>query len=227
MDGDNLRQIAFKRLEHQAAEQLNHVARREVFSRFLVVFLVETSQQFLKQCSHLVVAHRWQRQSVGVGGLSVGEVYAWVGDALNDGKQTLVVGELFCLVVVVEVFQHVFHVGAEAVEIFHEVVVEYCLAVGSLRLQSAESPFAAVVVVESCHVGEVVVFHLKTIVFKFLNLCLNRFLRRFKQCVNSSQNHHWQNNVTVLTTQKHVAKHVVGNVPYQSNVLIVCRFHLF
>ena len=136
MDGDYLRQVAFKRLEHQSAQQLNHVARREVFSRFLVVLLVEASQQLLKHCSHLVVAHRRQRQTVGVGGGSVSEVDALVGDALYDGEKAFVVGEILCLVVVVEVFEHVFHVRAEAVEIFHEVVVENGFAVGSLRLQT-------------------------------------------------------------------------------------------
>ena len=79
-----------------------------------------------------MIGDRRQWKSVGVIGGPVGEVDVRVGDALDDREQTLVVGKFLRLVIVVEVLQHVFHVFTESVEVFHKVVIQDVLVVGSL-----------------------------------------------------------------------------------------------
>ena len=106
--------------------------RREMFSCLLVVLLIKSTEKFLEESSHLVIGDRRQWKSVGVIGGPVGEVDVRVGDALDDREQTLVVGKFLRLVVVVEVLQHVFHIIAESVEIFHKVVIQDALIVSSL-----------------------------------------------------------------------------------------------
>ena len=103
-----------------------------MLSCLLVVLFVESTEKFLEECSHLVVGYWRKRQTVWVVGRAVGEVDVRVGDALDDGQETLVVSKFLCLVVVVEVLQHVFHIIAESVEIFHKVVIQDVLIVSSL-----------------------------------------------------------------------------------------------
>lgn len=150
----------------------------------------------------------------------VGEVDATVGNALNDGKEAVVVGKLACLVEVFEVLQHVAHILAVAVEILHKVVVEQVVIVGSLTLEAVESPLGGVIIRKSRNVAQhalVGVFarlQLRQLLFHFV-------LRRFEQGIKTAQHHHRQYYVAILATQKHIAQNIVGNVPDKRYYLVV------
>ena len=178
-------------------QQRDGIARGEVLARLLVVLLVEAAQQFLKYRAHVDVGQGGQRETVGVARLLVGEVDVRVGDFLNHREQAVVVGELAGFGVILKIPQHVAHILAVAVEVFDEVVVEQVVVVGGLRLQPIERPFAGVEIAEA---GDVLQHALVDVVDSgLLYLFLHLLLGGFEQRIQSSQHHHGEDDIAVLS----------------------------
>ena len=129
---NNLGKVVLHGFKNEVRQQRNGIAGREVFARFLVVLLVEATQQLLKHGAHANVGHGGQHDAIGVFHLLVRQVDARVGDFLDDGQESVVVGQFARLVVILEVLQNIAHILAEAVKVFDEIVVKDVVVVRSL-----------------------------------------------------------------------------------------------
>ena len=162
VEGERLREIVLGRLEDEAREQHNGVARGEVFTGLLVVLFVEATEQFLEHLAHADVVQGRDDESVRPLHGLVGEVDARVGDMLDDGKETVVVGELLRLLrrgasvlgEEAEFLEDVPHVVREAQKVLVEVGEQDALVVGGLGLEIVQRPLARVVVREARDVHE-------------------------------------------------------------------------
>ena len=133
-------------------QQGDGVTRREVFSRFLVVFFIESAKEFLEDGAHSDIGEGGYLQAVGTDDFLIREVDAGIGDTLDDGKEAVVIGKFAGLGVVVEVLQNVPDILTIAVEVFGKIVVQEVVIVCSLGFQAVERPLAGVEIAEACDV---------------------------------------------------------------------------
>ena len=179
--------------------------------------------------AHADVVQGWDYEAVRPLHGLVGEVDARVGDMLDDGKETVVVGELLRLLrrgasvlgEESEFLEDVPHVVREAQKVLVEVGEQDALVVGGLRLEIVQRPLARVVVREARDVHEHV-----GVDAVLLHLGVDLRLRRLQQGIQTPEDDHRQNHVAVLSAQEHVPQNVIRDVPDQRNHLVVrCVFH--
>ena len=203
------------------------VTRGEVFSRFLVVFFIETAEEFLEDGAHADVGEGGYLQAVRALDIFIGEIDAGVGDALDDGQQAVVIGQFLGLGEIIEVFQNVPDILAVAVEIFGKIVVQEIVVVGGLGFQAVQRPLAGIEIAEA---GDVLYgilvqdFQLHFLLgFHFL---VHFFFRGLQEGIQTAEYNHRKYDVTVLATEEHVAEHVVRNAPDEAHHLTVGTFHI-
>ena len=106
-----------------------------------------------------------------------------------------------------EFINNLFYVRAKAIEIIFKVGLQNLLTVGSRVIESLQSPFASVVkYIAAC------IFQPSFVPFgkaSFIPLKGEFFHHRlfawFEQGIQSSQDHHWQNDITVFTSYIYVS----------------------
>ena len=208
-------------------QQGDGVTRGEVFSRFLVVFFVETAEEFLEDGAHANVGEGGYLQAIGALDIFIGEIDAGVGDALDDGQQAVVIGQFLGLGEIIEVFQNVPDILAVTIEVFCEVIVQEVVVVGGLGFQPVQRPLAVVEITEA---GDVLYCVLvKNFQLHFLlgfHFLVHFFFRGLQEGIQTAEYNHREYNVTVLATEEHVAEHVVRNVPDEAHHLTVGTFHI-
>ena len=115
------------RHENEISHELNNVTRSPVFTSFLIVFFVETSDQLLEDGTHavviqtrmahdgfgLILPHRIRAQ-VNVGGHKF----------LNDGTEDISIHHRVNLIAKFELIQNDLHIRREAIQISDEVCLE-------------------------------------------------------------------------------------------------------
>ena len=133
---DDFGQVGFYRFKNKVCQERNCITGSKVFPRFFVILFVELAEKFFENCTHADIGQCRQSKAVGIRCFLVGQVDASVGYALNDGEQSIVVGQFPRLAVILKIFEHIANVVAVAVQIFDKVIVKDIVVVGRLGLNA-------------------------------------------------------------------------------------------
>ena len=203
--------------------QLDHLAGREVLAGLLVVFLVEFADELLEDVAHAEVAQSGQFAAVGVELVFGGEVDAGVGEFFEHVEQHVLGGHVPYLRPQLELIDDLLHVGAEAVEVVHEVGLQELLAIGGRVVEALQRPGAGVVEDVAAGALEVTGFQFGKLHFLALEADLfgDGVLRGFKQHVEAAQHDHGQDDVAVLAADVDVAQAVIGDAPDEGDEAVV------
>ena len=193
-------------LENQSGQKSDGITRCEVFSRLLIVFFIKPAKKLLEHSAHAMIGKRWQYQPVGVFLVLISEVDSWICHTLDDREQAIIISQLTGFVVIIEVFQHVAHILAIAIQILREVIVEQIIIIRSLRLQTVQRPTTGVEIAE---IGDI----LQSILIDFFEthfLLLLQFLLYgifcwLQQGIQATQYYHREYHITILSAKKHIS----------------------
>ena len=225
---DDFVEGVFLGFEDQVGQQGDDITGSKVFSRFLVVFFIETPEKFFEDGAHPDIGKGGYLQTVGTDDFFIREIDAGIGDTFYDGKKAVVIGQLAGLGVVVEVLQNVTDILAVAIEVFGKIVVQEVVIVGGLGFQAVERPLAGVEIAEARDVLDgIFVQDLQLHFFLGFDFLIHFFLGGFEEGVQTAEYDHREYDITVLATEEYVAEHVVRNVPYEAHHLTMGTFHIF
>ena len=117
--------LSGNRHKDEVGHQFDGVARREVLSGFLVVFLVESPDQLLENHAHgVVVQPRQTNRAIIIQNRIRAEVDGGRNKLLNDRAEDVGIDHSADLIPEFELVQNLLHVGRKAVEIGFEVALE-------------------------------------------------------------------------------------------------------
>ena len=217
------RQTLFDGVEEQMGHQLDHLAGRKMLARLFVVLFVETADQLFEDIAHPQIAQRRELAPFGVDLLFVGEVDIGGSELFEHLQQYIFFRHVPYLRTKLELFDDLLHIGAEAVEIVHEVGFEKLAGVGSRIVEALKRPFARIVKDITARVAQSVgielcqthLFTLETQLFEYLLFAL------FQQRIEPPQYHHRQDDITVLAPHIDIAQAVVGDRPDEVDESVV------
>ena len=201
--------------------ELDDLARGEVLASFLVVLFVELADEFLEDVAHAEIREAGELATVGTDGVVVGKVDGRRDEFLDDAVERVGLAHLANLVAQVELRDDLGDVRAESVE----VVVEVRLELGGIAEEALECEFGRVVedlaggFAETVRIEE---SHVRLVLLE-IHLGEHRVLGVLEQAVDSPEDEHGQDDVSVFSPDEDVAQAVVGDRPDEGDDLVVGR----
>ena len=196
--------------EHEVGHEPDGVAGCPVFTGFLVVLLVEAADEFLEDRAHGVVVEPGQfARGAGT------EVDVLVEELLDELAEAVGFGELGDLVSEFEVLEDFLHVRREPIQVDHKIVLERLLRLAGLEIGQKKGRG----VVEGLTGGGaqgIVLIGDPLLVEGRLHFHYG-LLRRLQDGVETAENGHRQDHVSVFSPDEDIAKDIVGNRPDETH----------
>ena len=214
--------LVSNRHKHKVSHELDNITRCPVFSSFLVVFFIEFTDQLLKDGAHAMVIKAGMLED-RLCFILINRIRTQIDirrcELLNNRTKNIRIHHRVDLVTELEFIQYHLNIWREAVKICFKVCLQ------SLRFRTA----GQVLQKEGRRITESLsscIAQRRPLVIDFCSIQL--FLHRqhcrfrfFQQSIQTTNNRHRQNNVTILTAHINIAQAVVCDSPYKTYYLIM------
>ena len=210
------------RHKDKVSHQFNNITGRPVFAGFLIVFLVELTDQFLENRTHAVVVQTGMLED-GPFFILVYRVWAEVNirgyKFFNNCAENVCLDHGIDLITELELLQNLLHIRRKAVKICFKVRFQClllrtagkvtqterrCIAKSLSRHVAQRRPL----VIDTCRVQ--LFLHIQDSLFTVL-----------QKSIQTTDDRHRQNHITVFTAHIHISQAIVCDAPYKTNYLIM------
>ena len=223
VDGHHRRQPVADRVEDQMRHQMDHLTRREVLPGFLIVLLVELADQLLEDIAHAEIRQTGHQIPVRVFGIVRRQIDIRRDELFQHIEQHLLVRHVPHLFEQLEAGDDLLDVVAEPTEILLDIGQQNLLIVGRRGMELLQRPLAGVVedVTRCRRQRSLIEFRRLHLIALETNLLQNRRLGRLQQRVETTQDHHRQDDITILAANIDIAQTVVSNGPNERDQFVM------
>ena len=210
------------RHKDKVCHQLNNITGRPVFAGFLVIFLVELTDQFLENRTHTVVVQTGMLEN-GLFLILVHRIRAEVDvrryKFFNDCAENVCLDHGVDLIAELELLQNLLHIRRETVQIGFKIRFQGLLLRTAGKVAQTERRRIAKSLSRRIAQRRPLVID-TGLVQLFLHIQDSLFAI-LQKSIQTPDDRHRQDYITVLAAHIHVAQAVVCNAPYKTNYLIM------
>ena len=210
------------RHKDKVSHQFNNITGRPVFAGFLIVLLVELTDQFLENRTHAVVVQTGMLED-GPFFVFVHRVWAEVDvrryKFFNDCTEDICLDHGVNLIAELELLQNLLHIRRESVKICFKIRFQGLLFRTAGKVAQTERRCIAKSL--SSHVAQCRPLVIDTCRIQLFLHIQDSLFTVLQKSIQTADDRHRQDNVAVLAAHIHIPQAVVCNAPYKANYLIM------